>query len=48
MRTFAAQMETLKRYRSGGQQKVIVEHVHVNKGGQAIVGAVNQGGGGDL
>jgi len=46
MRTFAAQMETLKRYRSGGQQKVIVEHVHVNKGGQAIVGAVNQGGGG--
>jgi len=48
MRTFAAQMETLKKYRSGGQQKVIVEHVHVNKGGQAIVGAVNQGGGGDL
>ena len=46
MRTFAAQMETLKKYRSGGQQKVIVEHVHVNKGGQAIVGAVNQGGGG--
>lgn len=47
MRTFAAQMETLKRYRSRGQ-KVIVEHVHVNRGGRAIVGAVNQGGEGDL
>ncbi len=29
-----------------GQQKVTVEHVHINKGGQAIVGAVNQEGGG--
>ena len=43
-RTFTAQMEALKRYRTGGQQKVIVEHVHVNEGGQAIVGAVNTGG----
>ena len=25
-------------------QKVTVEHVHINKGGQAIVGAVNQEG----
>jgi hypothetical protein len=41
-RTFAAQMETLKRYRTGGQQKVTVEHVTVNKGGQAIVGNVQQ------
>lgn len=39
-RTFAAQMETLKRYRTGGQQKVTVEHVTVNEGGQAIVGSV--------
>lgn len=44
LRTFAAQMEALKRYRTGGQQKVIVEHVHVNEGGQAIVGAVSTGG----
>jgi len=43
LRTFAAQMEALKRYRTGGQQKVIVEHVHVNEGGQAIVGVVNRG-----
>ena len=41
-RTFAMQMETLKRYRTGGQQKVTVEHVTVNKGGQAIVGNVQQ------
>lgn len=46
LRTFAAQMEALKKYRTGGQQKMVVEHVHVNEGGQAIVGNVNQGGGG--
>lgn len=47
-RTFAAQMEALKRYRTGGQQKVTVEHVTVNQGGQAIVGNVtHKGGGGD-
>ena len=44
LRTFAVQMEALKRYRTGGQQKVIVEHVNVNQGGQAIVGAVSTGG----
>jgi hypothetical protein len=44
-RTFTTQMEALKRYRTGGQQKVTVEHVTVNAGGQAIVGAVAAGGG---
>lgn len=39
-RTFTAQVEGLKRYRSKGEQKVTVEHVTVNEGGQAIVGAV--------
>ena len=39
-RTFVAQVEALKRYRTGGQQKVTVEHVTVNAGGQAIVGSV--------
>ncbi|MHC4260553.1 MAG: hypothetical protein ACYSTF_09115 [Planctomycetota bacterium] len=43
MRIFVAQMEALKKYRTGGQQKMIVEHVNVNEGGQAIVGTVNQG-----
>ena len=34
-------MEALKRYRTDGQQKVTVEHVHVHAGGQAVVGTVN-------
>jgi hypothetical protein len=44
-RTYAMQMEALKRYRSGGEQKVTVHHVSVNEGGQAIVGNVNQASG---
>lgn len=33
-------LEALTRYRRGGEQKVIVQHVNVNDGGQAIVGAI--------
>ena len=40
-RTFAAQVEALKGYRSKGEQKMTVQHVHVAEGGQAIVGNVN-------
>jgi hypothetical protein len=36
-RTFAVQMETLKRYRSTGEQSIRVQHVTVNDGGQAVV-----------
>lgn len=43
-RTFTAQVEALKRYRTGGQQHVTVKHVTVNDGGQAIVGNVSHGG----
>jgi hypothetical protein len=39
-RTFSAQVAALKNYRSKGEQRVLVEHVHVHAGGQAIVGAV--------
>lgn len=39
-RTYTTQMETLKRYRSKGQQVVRVERVTVQDGGQAIVGNV--------
>jgi hypothetical protein len=42
MRTFAVQVEALGKHRKGGQQKVVVEHVHVYPGGQAIVGNINQ------
>jgi hypothetical protein len=46
-RTFAAQVEALKRYRTGGEQKVTVEHVHVHSGGQAVVGVIEAPGAGD-
>lgn len=42
-RTFVMQVEALKRYRTGGEQKVTVQHVSVSQGGQAIVGNVTQG-----
>jgi hypothetical protein len=48
MRSCAALVEALDRHRGKGRQVVRVEHVHVYPGGQAIVGAVGQpGGGGD-
>ena len=47
MRTFASLTEALSRYRGKGEQKMIVEHVHVRKGGQAIVGPVSQHNSGD-
>jgi hypothetical protein len=47
MRTTTTQMEALHKLRNGGKQKVKVEHVHVYEGGQAIVGNVGKGGGGE-
>ena len=48
MRLYNETLETLMRYRRKGEQKVVVQHNHVNvnNGGQAMVGSqVNQGGG---
>jgi hypothetical protein len=42
MRAYATQVEVLRRLRNGGQQFVRVEHVHVNDGGQAVIGNVQQ------
>jgi hypothetical protein len=42
MRAYATQVEILRRLRNGGQQFVRVEHVHVNDGGQAVVGNVKK------
>jgi hypothetical protein len=47
-RTFTTLLDTLNRHRGKGQQKVTVEHVHVHAGGQAIVGAVETPGGGEM
>jgi hypothetical protein len=44
VRSYATLVEALNRHRGKGQQRVTVEHVHVHKGGQAIVGAVQGGG----
>lgn len=32
-RTYAAQMEALRKHRKKGRQKMTVEHVHVHEGG---------------
>ncbi len=46
-RLYNETLEALMRYRRKGEQRVIVQHVQVNDGGQAIVGSVlNQGRGG--
>jgi hypothetical protein len=40
LRAFANQVEVLRRLRQGGHQYVRVEHVHINEGGQAVIGNV--------
>ena len=40
LKAYAMQVEILRRMRTGGQQFVRVEHVHVNDGGQAVIGNV--------
>ncbi len=42
-RSYLAQMDALNKHRGKGQQKMTVEHVHVNEGGQAIIGNVDNG-----
>ena len=44
MNMYTRQIETLNKHRGKGQQKMTVEHVHVNEGGQAIIGNVERGG----
>ena len=45
-RTYSMLVDSLNRHRGKGQQKVTVEHVHVNAGGQAVVGTVEHRGAG--
>ena len=42
-RTWATLLDALNKHRGKGQQKVTVEHVTVQSGGQAIVGNVKTG-----
>ena len=41
-RTFTTLVEALKRYRTGGEQKMTIQHVTVSEGGHAIVGQLTQ------
>ena len=47
MALYAQQLAALNKHRGKGQQKVTVEHVNVEPGGQAIVGTVETGKAGD-
>jgi hypothetical protein len=40
LRAYSTQVEVFRRLRHGGNQYVRVEHVHVNDGGQAVIGNV--------
>ena len=42
-RSYAALVEALTKYRTKGQQKITVQHVNVNDGGQAVIGDITQG-----
>ncbi|MEO5334053.1 MAG: hypothetical protein H7839_18735 [Magnetococcus sp. YQC-5] len=44
-RTYAAQLEALKRFRGDPSQKILVEHLHIESGAQAVIGSINKGGG---
>ncbi|SIT58786.1 conserved hypothetical protein [Mesorhizobium prunaredense] len=45
LRAFSSLVETFNRHRGKNQQKVLVEHVHIHAGGQALVGMVTPNGG---
>lgn len=47
MGTFQQGMLTLQRLRSGGNQTMTVQHVHIGEGAQAVIGNVQAGGRGD-
>ncbi len=44
METFQKGLLTIQKLRTGGEQTINVQHVHVSAGGQAIVGGVKMGG----
>jgi hypothetical protein len=47
METFQRDMLTLKRYRATGEQKIVIERVNIEGGGQAMIGNVHPGGKGE-
>ena len=47
LRVFTALMEALDRHRGKGDPRMVVEHLHVEKGAQAVVGPVSHQSSGD-
>jgi hypothetical protein len=41
LKAYAVQLEVLRHLRTGGPQVVRIEHVHINDGGQAVIGNVS-------
>ncbi len=44
MRTFQESLLTLQRLRTGGKQTVVVQHVNITEGGQAVIAGKVGGG----
>jgi hypothetical protein len=40
LKAYSTQVEVFRRMRHGSRQVVRIEHVHVNEGGQAVIGNV--------
>jgi len=40
LRAYSGQVEVLRQLRHGGHQSMRVEHIHINDGGQAVIGNV--------
>jgi hypothetical protein len=41
LRAYATQVEALRRLRNGSSQLMRIEHVHINQGGQAVIGNIS-------
>ncbi len=46
MRLYCQQLDALSRYRNKGRQQITVQRVDVNSGGRAVIGHIDQTGGG--
>jgi len=45
METFQKGLLTLKRLRGTGEQRIVIQHVNVSQGGQAVIGQIHPRGG---
>ena len=43
LRLYNETIQAITKYRRGGEQKLVIQHVNVNQGGQAVVGGVFEG-----